>query len=49
MSEYKPANAAKYISMAILGLGVCAIAYFLQTPKALWGLLAVGLIFNWNS
>jgi len=47
MSEHKPANAAKFISMAILGLGVCAIAYFLQTPKALWGLLgASGGRFN---
>jgi len=39
----------KFIGLTVSCIAVCAAAYFLDEPKALWGLVGVGLIFNWNS
>jgi|TARA_R110000851_G_scaffold85152_3_gene185316 hypothetical protein len=40
---------AKFTGLTVSCIAVCVAAYFLDQPEVLWGLLAVGLIFNWNS
>lgn len=42
-------NTAKFLGLTVSCVAVCAVSYFLEEPKVLWGILAVGMIFNWAS
>ena len=49
MSNIEKKETAKFLGLAVSCVAVCVVAYFLKEPRVLWGLLAVGLAFNWNS